>query len=79
MTPIEEIVKERRKVSYRDDVSLAYACGCSESRLEPPEYWEKMCSECSDFLSSLSKIDKLAREEERERLRKEIPLLRRYI
>jgi len=32
-----------RKMIYKSDVEIRYACGCSESRLEYPEYWEHKC------------------------------------
>jgi len=33
-----------KRVIYKSDVEIRYDCGCSESRLEAPEYWEKKCS-----------------------------------
>jgi len=33
-----------RHVKFKDDTTIVYKCGCSESRLESPEYWEKKCN-----------------------------------
>ena len=32
-----------KAIRYQDDTQIVYMCGCSESRLEAPEYWEKKC------------------------------------
>lgn len=37
-----------KEVKFRNDIMVAYMCGCSKSRLEFPEYWEKLCIEHSD-------------------------------
>lgn len=32
-----------KEIKYKDDTRIVYKCGCANSRLEVPEYWEKKC------------------------------------
>jgi hypothetical protein len=36
-----------KRIKYQDDTKIVYKCGCSESRLEYPEYWQKLCKKHS--------------------------------
>ena len=34
-----------KEIKYQDDTRVVYKCGCANSKLEAPEYWERKCEE----------------------------------
>lgn len=38
---------KKRVVAFKDDTWVSYDCGCGESRLEAPEYYENRCAKHS--------------------------------
>ena len=39
-----------KEIKVKTDTEIVYHCGCSESRLEAPEYWIKHCSTHHNFI-----------------------------